>query len=40
MTYDNSNLKIRSDLCNGSNCKKCHQFLPKEIFSWDNLTII
>jgi methylamine methyltransferase corrinoid protein reductive activase len=31
-------IKIRSDLCDGSNCKKCQRFMPPP-FSWSNLVV-
>lgn len=39
MSYENSILKIRSDLCNGSNCKKCIHFLPNNSLDWNKLEI-
>ena len=38
MSYKNDNVRIRSDLCDGSNCKKCMRFMPQP-FSWANLVI-
>ena len=31
-------IKIRSDLCDGSNCKKCQRFMPPP-FSWNDLVV-
>ena len=39
MSYKEGVLRIRSDLCDGSNCRKCTRFMPKEIFGWDRLTV-
>ncbi|MDY0267134.1 MAG: methylamine methyltransferase corrinoid protein reductive activase [Methanimicrococcus sp.] len=38
MSYKDGAVKIRSDLCDGSNCKKCLRFMPAP-YSWDNLTV-
>jgi len=39
MSYKEGVLRIRSDLCDGSNCRKCTRFMPKEIFGWDRLSV-
>jgi methylamine methyltransferase corrinoid protein reductive activase len=39
MSYKDGLLRIRSDLCDGSNCRRCTRFLPKELFGWDRLTV-
>ncbi|WNY29170.1 hypothetical protein MmiEs2_13930 [Methanimicrococcus stummii] len=38
MSYKDDAVKIRSDLCDGSNCKKCLRFMPPP-YSWDNLVV-
>lgn len=38
MAYKDGAVKIRSDLCDGSNCKRCLRFMPKP-YSWDKLTV-
>ncbi len=38
MSYRDGAVKIRSDLCDGSNCKKCLRFMPKP-YSWENLVV-
>lgn len=38
MMYKDDAVKIRSDLCDGSNCKKCLRFMPTP-YSWDNLVV-
>ena len=39
MSYKNDILRIRSDLCDGSNCRKCTRFMSKEFFGWERLTV-
>lgn len=39
MSYKDGFVKIRSDLCDGSNCKKCTRTFPPEVFSWDLLEV-
>lgn len=39
MSYKDGFVKIRSDLCDGSNCKKCTRSFPPEIFGWDRLKV-
>ncbi|WNY25658.1 methylamine methyltransferase corrinoid protein reductive activase [Methanolapillus millepedarum] len=39
MSFKDNVVRIRSDLCDGSNCKKCTRFMPKEVFSWNLLTV-
>jgi len=38
MSYKDGAVKIRSDLCDGSNCKKCLRFMPQP-YSWENLIV-
>jgi len=38
MSYRDGSVKIRSDLCDGSNCKKCMRFMPQP-YSWENLVV-
>lgn len=38
MSYKDGAVKIRSDLCDGSNCKKCLRFMPQP-YSWNNLVV-
>lgn len=38
MSYKDGAVKIRSDLCDGSNCKKCLRFMPQP-YSWENLVV-
>jgi len=38
MVYKDDAIKIRSDLCDGSNCKRCLRFMPKP-YSWENLIV-
>jgi methylamine methyltransferase corrinoid protein reductive activase len=39
MSYKDDVLRIRSDLCDGANCRRCTRFLPKEVFGWDRLSV-
>ena len=40
MSWKDNMIRIRSDLCDGSNCRKCRRTIPPDIFSWDRLTVM
>ncbi|WP_406670199.1 methylamine methyltransferase corrinoid protein reductive activase [Methanolobus sp. ZRKC4] len=41
LTVDDEGLvMIRSDLCDGANCKRCINACPKDKFKWENLTVL
>lgn len=35
----NGTVKIRTDLCDGSNCQRCLHACPDDRFKWENLTV-
>jgi len=39
MSFKEDIIRIRSDLCDGSNCRRCTRFMPKDVFGWDRLSV-